>query len=696
MVSSVKTKDGIQRIKAYKSKDFPLNKIKFSKMQRNKRIYLYADEFGVLDTETSHINDAIGWVYQWAVKFNGNYCYGRTPEELITLLERMRNTYKLHNMKRIIIYIHNASYDLQYLKHFLYKYDPDMHMMAIDNHTVLICDIFGFRILCSYKLSNMNLDLFSNTFSEKYIKASGAINYNIVRYQDEKLTANDWFYMFSDVASQHDAITNYLYTNGYDKAYKAPFTSTGFVRVACRKASEKSDNWRKEFNNGALDYEQYNLCKQAFMGGITICSYKYSNQLIEGVNIGHKDFTSSYPARQMMDYFPTGKPSWYGEVEDLEELNYLIDNFCVIFMIHIENLQIREGVTAPYIPSSKCIKLKDELKVNGKVILAKELSMVVTEIDYKWIKKQYTCKSIKVDHVLKFARGKAPDWLKGKIMEYYINKCTLKNSNPKLYMASKALLNSIYGMSATSIIRRSYVNGKDLIIQPKEDQGENDYIKQLTKFYLSFNSFMPFQYGVYTTAHARDALMQMIETVGYDNFIYCDTDSVFYISTPEAEKRLNEMNEKIKDRAIKNGAYYEDNYLGYATDEAPIKRFKAIHAKCYAMEELNKEGEYELKVTIAGIPKKSIKWVNGEKIEKSNAEELGDLDNLKDGFIFRHCGGTRCIYNEMGIKKEVINGHKTIYASSAIIENIEKEISDTMYSIDKDYSLLNIKQEMRL
>ena len=32
--------------------------------------------------------------------------------------------------------------------------------------------------------------------------------------------------------------------------------------------------------------------------------------------------------------------------------------------------------------------------------------------------------------------------------------------------------------------------------------------------------------------------MTMIECVGYENFIYCDTDSVFYIETPENAKNM--------------------------------------------------------------------------------------------------------------------------------------------------------------
>lgn len=249
-------------------------------------------------------------------------------------------------------------------------------------------------------------------------------------------------------------------------------------------------------------------------------------------------------------------------------------------------------------------------------------------------------------------------------------------------------------------------------ILKKLDQDEDEAESALNKYYRSYNNFMPYQYSIWTTAHSRDALYTMIECTGdndgiddyinnvydltdtYKNFLYCDTDSVFYIETAENAKRMQNYQLYCRNRAIKAGAYVDNKYLGEPTDEPAIRAFRAIHSKCYAMEEYNKKsGEYELNVVIAGIPKGATKWINGEPVFKTNAEELGNIDNLEDGFIFEHCGGTRCIYNEMDITTEVINGHVTELASSAIIENISKEISDTMYTNGKDYSILKIKQE---
>lgn len=689
--SKVKTSEGYENIVAYRPEETRFPALAFGELQRNHKIVRFAKVYMCLDTETSHDGESCGWIYQWAVKFGDVYIYGRKPSEIIKLLETVRDYYHLTIDKRVICYIHNASYDLQYLKNYLYEYDKNTKFLAIDAHSILIADCLGFRFVCSYKLTNMSLAGLAKNYATKYRKAVGEIDYNIKHYQDEKLSDSDWFYMFSDVASQYDGIAGYLSMMGYDYAFQAPFTSTGFVRVNCRKASTQDPKWRNEFEAGRLSLDKYYLCRQAFMGGVCICSFLYSGQTVRSDKLRHKDFTSSYPARQFMDYAPTGNPENYGDVDDREELDFLLENYCCVFELHLKDVHIKPGITAPCIPSSKCITLKAPCRVNGKIVSAKELSICVCELDFKWIKRQYEASEMHVTNLIKFARGKMPEWLKNEIFEYFKNKCTLKNEDPILYAKSKAFLNSIYGMTATTIIREEYKMNPDHILEKKELEPEKKKKadeKAINKYYASYNSFMPYQYAIYTTAFARDALYTMIEAVGYDNFLYCDTDSVFYLETPENKKRMEEYTAFCRDRAEKAGAFVGDKFLGLPEDEPPIRAFRGLHSKCYAMEEYNnKTGEYELKVVIAGIPKKAIKWIDGKPVERTNADELGDIDNLADGFVFSHCGGTRCVYLEMPPEIRTIDGHKTELSSAAIIKNIDKKISENMWTQENGWML---------
>ena len=701
--SRVKTKEGYEDITAYTGEECELPILNFIQLRRNKKTYKYAADFMVFDSETSHIDDTCGWVYQWAIKLRGLYVYGRKPSEFIELLKKISEHYKLSEERRILLYIHNASYDMQYFKHFFKRYDPFMKITTTDTHAVLYVDMFGFRIYCSYRMTSLSLAKLSEVYAHKYVKAVGEIDYTTIRYQDSELEPKDWEYMFSDVASQYDGIRGYLTAMGYQYAIKAPMTSTGFVRENCRNASRQDENWRKEFQNSALELEQYNLCRWAFMGGVCIVNYMIAGDTIRVCDLyklGHADFRSSYPTRQLLDPFPSGKPSWYGEVESMEELENLLNNYCCVFELTLSEVHLNAGVTAPYIPSSKCIGLEQPVRMNGKIVYAKKLTIAVTEIDYKWIRKQYHAEGVKISHMLIFKKGTIPDWMRSEIMSYFRGKCELQDTDPVLYMRSKAWLNAIYGMTATALVRDEYETDDDLIyvhkklweegtdIAKQEEIRQDADRKQLERYYRSFNSFLPYQYALWTTAYARDALFTMIEAVGYDNFLYCDTDSVFYKSTPESEKRLEEYRQYCIKRAIEGGAYIGDQYLGEPTPEAPIRAFRGLHAKCYAVEELNKKtGEYELHVTIAGIPKKSTKWIDGKPITITNAEELGSIDNLADGFVFRHNGGTRCTYIEQGIEIKDIRGHITELSSAAVISNIDKNLSENMWTEENGYLL---------
>lgn len=689
--SDVKTKEGKEHITAYTVEEFEPHALAFKDLQRNHKFKKYATEFMTLDTETSHSDLCDSWIYQWAVKFQDKYIYGRKPSEIIKLFEKLAEWYGLNDEKKIICYIHNASYDIQYLKHFLAKYDPRINLLAIDNHTILQVDVFGFKILCSYKLSNMSLAKLSESYAEKYIKAVGEIDYNIIRYQDSELNYNDWFYMFSDVASQHDGITGYIKAMGYKYAFECPITSTGFVRADCRKKANETDYWRNEFVMSALSLDDYLLCRQAFMGGVTIQSFKFSGKTVRSKRLKHDDFCSSYPARQMINYMPVGQPMHY-DVTSYKEFRTLLNKYCCVFVVEFTNLKIKKGITAPYIPASKQIGNEKPLKVNGKVVSCPRFKMAMCELDYFIIESQYTfdIDKLQVGHMILFERGEAPQWLKDEVMKYFKNKCELKESDPYLYMRSKAFLNAIYGMTATSILRTTYTLNTDMIIEAKGGNDREAQERALAKYYKSYNSFMPYQLSIYTTSWARFALYEMISAIGYENFIYCDTDSAFYLQTNKNRIAMAKLRMKCRKEAIEHGAYVGKKFLGMPEAEAPIRAFRGLHAKCYAMEELNKKtGKYELSVTIAGIPKKATKFIDGKAVTMTNAEELGKIDNLVDGFTFKHCGGTRAIYNERPIETKIINGHKIELASNVIIDSIEKEISDTMWTHD-GYELQNI------
>lgn len=163
-------------------------------------------------------------------------------------------------------------------------------------------------------------------------------------------------------------------------------------------------------------------------------------------------------------------------------------------------------------------------------------------------------------------------------------------------------------------------------------------------------AFLSYAWGVWVTAWARYRLQEGIDLAGH-NFIYCDTDSVKYIGDIDI-KPYNQQ--RIKD-SRKNKAFAKDekgntHYMGVFESEGCYDRFKTLGAKKYVYEQNGK-----LHITIAGVNK------------KAGAEELGSIENFKEGFTFYAAGGTESVFNDdvrIIIEKE---GHRLEIRDNIVI-----------------------------
>ena len=70
----VKRKDGkVDTVIALSVEEYRPPKVKrWHGRKINGQRVQFAADFAVVDTETSH-TDGVGWIYQWAVKFQGDY-----------------------------------------------------------------------------------------------------------------------------------------------------------------------------------------------------------------------------------------------------------------------------------------------------------------------------------------------------------------------------------------------------------------------------------------------------------------------------------------------------------------------------------------------------------------------------------------------------------------------------------------------
>lgn len=638
----------------------------------------YCPLFISLDTETSHNHDEknpVGWVYQWAFEFNGQCVVGRTPTRLCTVLAYIKKKHYLSYDRRVVVYVHNLSYDITYLYKFLMcEFNEEPEVLALDSHKILTFYIGGFEFRCSYLLTNMSVEKAGEQLKTEYRKCVGAIDYDVIRYQDTPLDYNDWYYQVNDVYTLKAIIETEL-SNNSDNICTIPLTSTSYVRRDCRKAVHNKE-YRKFFIDTQLNETTYKLCRQAFAGGYVHANRFITGQTLKDKNFRHKDFKSHYPARQLLNYFPTTKFIKYSEFDDnvtISEYKKLCNEYCVIANVIFKDIHLKsERIAAPYLQHSKILNTKDYKSLlfngkkgddNGRILITRGYTNVtITELDFKIIDSQYEWSEIYFNDVYIAERGDFPKEIQEVILDYFYKKENLPKDS-YFYMKSKNKLNAIYGMTATDIVRNivtmSFEKNSFTIEKP------DDISAALDKYYSSRNSFMPYQLGVYTTAWARYELFKLIQIVGYENFLYCDTDSIFYISNEEIEKKIEDYNNSVIERAKEREAYVSNrnggiSYLGTFEDENDdIKEFRTLHSKCY----VTVDGNNQMHCTIAGVNKKLC------------GEELKTIDNLRDGFVFVKAGGTRSVYTRDNIGIYEHNGHKIEYATACILFNTTKTMS---------------------
>lgn len=675
----------------------PLPTVK--KRGNQKKKVEYIRQPGFYDSETSYDHsvekDPIGWVYQWAMEFNNELVVGRYVMEFAMILKEISDFYGLDENKRMIIFVHNNSYDFVYYYQFLLPFFGEPEILAIKSHKILTARFGGIEFRCSYMLSNMSLATWGKKLGCHVTKMVGAIDYDSEHYPDEELPQVDWDYMANDVLALKECV--YRDMDFYhDTAATVPLTSTGYVRRDVRRECVKDKSYRSWFRQTRLSPECYGIHKEAFAGGLT-----HGNRFMGGQTVGpggHTDAKSHYPSCEQLRYMPDGDWRHYFNLAvdgpmNMKKFDELLSTQCCLIKIIFKNLKVKAHVTCPCISKSKILNYWDvqfrndwdhKGTDNGKVLNAYGyIYYSCTELDFYWIAQQYDWDELVICDLWTCSRGEIKAPYRKVINSFFKNKESLPDG--ELRDKSKNKLNGIYGMTATDPVRMSCsFNFETLKWSESKATPLDEIAAQLDKYYSNGNNFNPYSYGVYCTAWARYILLHVIQNiVGYENFIYCDTDSVYYLDpNGDIKAKLEAYNEKQiklnkkKKLGVKN-LKGKMSYYGVFSDEGDFKEFRFLHSKCYAYVDMDDQ----LHVTIAGVTRDN-KQPKDHPDYMTSAQELGSIDNLVDGFVFRQCGGTTSSYVESPVNVIDYKGHRIEYASRCIIKQTTKELGGTVEGIE--------------
>ena len=598
-----------------------LSNAKFITIKENKKDVQYLDLSLSFDTETTStyiepngIKEKFAFMYVWQFGIDGYYCYGRTWEEFIHLCKFIQSSLNLNDKKRVIIYIHNLSFEFQFFR----KYFVWLNVFATrSRNPIKALTLYGieFRdslILSGYKLANVA----KNLTSHKIPKMEGDLDYSLVRTKDTTFSKKELGYMLNDVRILIAYIDEQR--EEYGDITKIPLTNTGRVRRFVRNECFKEKSYQRNIKAQTIkDENEYLTLKQAFAGGFTHANPNHVGKKYH--NIASFDFTSSYPTVMIAEQYPSSKaiPQKWVNWERFNEIN---EKALQIFTVEFTGLQTKVYFDN-YISKNKCLDVKGEIENNGRIFSADYLKIIITSVDWDIIKQVYSWKTVKISNQIAYYKDYLPKPIIQSILHFYKKKTTLKHVKGKEaeYMHGKGMLNSCYGMAVTDIVHDEEIySGDQWYEQPADGQEEID------NYNKSYNRFLYYPWGVFVTAYARHNLWTGILEFK-DDYIYSDTDSIKAKNYKKHMNYIEEYNQEITNKLEKCLDHYGIDKselapldvdgiahpLGLWDFEGVYKTFKTLGAKRYIVENLPYKTPHSmaknkndiLEITIAGLPK---------------------------------------------------------------------------------------------
>lgn len=684
------------------------------------------------------------YIWQCAIE-NGNdieVFIGRTWDEFRTFLTQLDDTiadlaifgdqnisncdyeYKsfmlsTRGFKRLMLhfYVHNLGYEMQFLRNIFPEiknvFARSMRKPMKFEVKLQSCDITFHDTLC---LTQKTLKKWGEDSKLSIQKAAGDLDYLIQRNSLTPLTDEEIGYCVNDVAMMIEGVQQYRDKyNG--KLTNIPTTQTGEVRLVCQmEIATKNPEWAEKcyYIDHSYSWDFFNRLLQAFAGGWTHANERYSGQLQGSVSnpIVCWDFASSYPSVMTTCKFPVSEFRAIDaqRVEYLEKLS--LDDSDYRFMIVVELYDVESKLWNSYFSYSKCIDIDEDSTIldNGKIVATDYMKVCITDTDWDIIRKAYDIGSYNILEAYEADAEYLPIEFINVILNYYEDKTALKGAgNESKYNAAKQFINSLYGCCVTKIITDEVDFGvgygwdKHTVTVEDFEKLMEIPTKEQTLFNQISKKFTTYQIGVWIPAFARhrlwDAILQFDSKV-----VYCDTDSIKGHFNDEDVKWFEDYNHYIGSLQEKVANYYnfsvdrfspctpkgKKKQLGIFDREDDCVEFKALRAKVYAYKYFDNETQrYEIKTTIAGLPKKS-----GVKVIK-NVDDLSDdlywtprfsdklcchyLDNQPEADWTDEHGNTVHCTDKYGIMLEPIGFDLSIASEYAYLLKVLNKHTDVDY-----------------
>lgn len=481
-------------------------------------------EFVVADFETStetwYEKDGYARVWLWGIydPFKDKFEYGL---DLDSFMSRVLTKNQEINP---IIYFHNLKFDGSYIVNWLlrkgYVFDTKLSKENTFSTSISDMGLWYFIEVCIYKNKRQKYIIkFQDSLKKIPLSVreipkafslgdlvKGDLDYDLYRPIGYTPNEDELSYLRRDCMIPALALIK-LNEQGFTKMTGS---SDAFYQwkltLQSEKAREKGIDpkfaYRRLFPELPLEVDDY--IRRAYRGGWTYVNPRYAGLIIDKP-VEVWDINSMYPAKMKERYLPYGKPVYFQGKPSPNRYQCYIVKVWLSFEIkpnHLPCIQVKNSYffnPTDYITSSQ----------------GQEIEMTLTNVDLKLIFRQYNVTSIK------FIDGYYFYKCKGVFNKHIDKNMAIKEKavGGERYIA-KSRMNQVYGKTATSPRRMNKI--------PHLEDG-------VLKFTFSEEEITEPQYtalGVFITAWARHDIITDAQN-NYDNFIYCDTDSLHMLANTD-------------------------------------------------------------------------------------------------------------------------------------------------------------------
>lgn len=660
----------------------PLLSPETTRNRSNQRSRIRRD-LATLDIETTTEDvpgeGPVAYVYQWQMCVAGSVIFGRTAETLISYLSQLAGEL---NGDRLLCYIHNMSYEWQFLAQYIVRelgLGPSLFVNR--RRPLFVRTAAGIEFRDSYRLSGKSLEAFSEGLPHE--KRKELLDYRRIRRPWDTLTEEELSYCLRDALGLWEALERQL-ASFHDNPTTIPLTLTGYTRRFLRGELRGSSRYHAHLREWMLPIPAFRVAVDAGRGGNVHANRHHVGDILH--YLGGADIQSSYPAQLMLGPYPYGRVFEYGAlVTDRAQLREIIRVGYMFFgRFRLTNVRMKNRHPIPDISLSKCLRpARNAALDNGRILSADEVILAMTSIDWEILDSMYDYDEIRGTDVWLSELRELPKVLRDAIFEKFKAKSLLKylgretEDQQREYDLSKVIVNGIFGCLYMNPVREEIVfYPETMTYQPApsrlETMTEEDFQR------LQRNYPWSYLWGLWTSALGRKQLHEAICEVGFDNVVYCDTDSIKFLggSFPPALERINariraraeELGyiERIGDREFVPGVW-EDESGG-----APFlyESFRALGAKKYAY--TLADGTF--KTIISGVGKKE----GPDALMKiANKRGLRPIEAFEKGAYIADAGGFKALYRYHPIREIMIDGRPVPAASCIVAEKRDYRITNT-------------------